>query len=79
MLAAFVLGGAVIHFRQMGRVDAICNQLGRRFQDGADGALQLLQVSARLGHKSSALKNLALAAVGMFFVLSGSGPYSLWG
>ena len=77
MLAAFVLErGHSLQADGPGRCDV--HTLGSRLPDGADGVLQTLQVSARLGHKSSALKNLALAAVGLFFVLSGSGPYSLW-
>ncbi len=74
MIAGFVVMGAIIHLRQMKRADDLAARLRVEKSGINDEVLTTLTVSARLGHKSSALKNFAIAAVGLFIALAGTGP-----
>jgi hypothetical protein len=89
MLAGFLVPGAMIHFRKMKEVDALVAQLRPPASvpapavaptppaDAPLGPLDVLAVSARLGHYSSALKNLALVGVMLLIAAVGTGPWSL--
>jgi uncharacterized membrane protein YphA (DoxX/SURF4 family) len=72
----FLIPGAWIHFRQMGRADALTETIKGKLMSPTP-ELGTLQVSAKLGHYSSALKNLTLATGALFFGIHGSGPLSL--
>ena len=79
MLAVFLVMGAMIHFLQMGRVDKLSVTIKERLPTELQDTLTTLTASARLAHYSSALKNLALAAVAIFFAMVGTGPkFNLW-
>ncbi|MEQ1934776.1 MAG: hypothetical protein ABL962_13025 [Fimbriimonadaceae bacterium] len=75
-LFVFLLPGALIHFRQMKRADILLGKIKNQLA-AAPPDLDMLHISARLGHYSSALKNLALSSGCLFIGIQGSGPYSL--
>ena len=74
-LLAFCLGGAVIHYRLADLAK------GARLSGQASSADRqaMAQVSKLgvVGHVTSAEKNFVLAAVALFFLLKGTGPWSL--
>ena len=79
LLAGFTAGGVLIHFTQRDRAAHLqarhLESLPAPARAGLDTAvLQELTTSATLGHHSSALKNLTLIAVALFFTLYGGGP-----
>jgi uncharacterized membrane protein YphA (DoxX/SURF4 family) len=75
MLAGFLVPGAVIHFRKRNEADVLAAEL--RPLTTVPDRLDVLHVSARLGHHSSALKNLALVGVTLFMAAVGTGPWSM--
>lgn len=66
LLLFFNLGGAYIHY-----------QLANRAKDFGIEANTSLVKLAVLGNVSSAQKNLVLAAVAFFFMIQGTGPWSI--
>lgn len=72
---AFNLGGAVIHYRLAAQAGtaALSPAASEADRDAIAGVVGL----ATVGHITSAEKNFVLAAVGLFFLLLGTGPFSL--
>jgi uncharacterized membrane protein YphA (DoxX/SURF4 family) len=70
-LVAFCLGGYIIHMR-------LANQIVELGKGSHAKNIDVIVKLGVLGNKTSGQKNLVLAAVGIFFVLVGSGPWSLW-
>ena len=71
----FSLGGARIHYRLAERATAV--QLSGEASPADIDVTQELAGLAAVGHVTSAQKNFVLAAVGLFFFLMGTGPWSL--
>lgn len=74
-LCAFCLGGARIHYRLASLAgDVKLSSTASPDDVAAAGQLTTLAV---VGHVTSAEKNIVLAAVAFFFLLMGTGPWSL--
>ena len=74
-LLLYCVLGAVVHYRLAGQAQQILLS-----QDASAQDKQSLQNAIQLaigGHVTSAQKNFVLAAVACFFMLMGSGPYSI--
>jgi len=74
-LLVFSLGGAVIHYRlaDLAKRARLSDQASSADRQ-AMGELSALGV---VGHVTSAEKNFVLAAVALFFLIMGTGPWSL--
>ncbi len=75
-LLGFNLGGSVLHQRLAGV--ALQSQLSSTASDQDKQVLMDMVNLAVAGHSSSAWKNYVLAAVACFFMILGTGPYSLY-
>ncbi|WP_344022520.1 hypothetical protein [Streptomyces luteireticuli] len=77
LLALFLAPGTAIHLRSRAVAGALAARLSPALPAGLRPTLTELDVSARMAHYSSALKNVALLTVSLFLVAVGTGPYSL--
>lgn len=75
VLLVYCLMGAVVHYR----LAAAAGKISLSAQSAEEDKNQLAQAIqlATVGHVTSAQKNFVLAAVACFFMLMGTGPYSL--
>ncbi len=76
-LLIFSLGGAVVHYRLAGKAQDSSMSLTASTED--KNTLEQLKTLAAVGHITSAQKNYVLAAVAAFFLLQGTGPWTLVG
>lgn len=74
-LLAFNLGGAVIHYRIAGQAGKMLLSSEASPEDRK--VAETLALTASVGHTTSAWKNFVLAGVSFFFLLKGTGPWSL--
>lgn len=77
-LIVFLLPGVKIHFMEMKLAQQEAEKLKGQIPSNLQPSLEALSSSANLGHFSSALKNIYLAGVAAFFLLNGTGPFSVW-
>lgn len=75
VLLVFNLGGAVIHYRIADQAQNTSLSAAASAEDHK--TVELLAMTAAVGHTTSAWKNFVLAAVAFFFLLQGTGPWSL--
>ncbi len=76
LLFIYCLIGAVAHYRLGASATAL--SLSATAADEDRQALANAAALATVGHVTSAEKNFVLAALGLFFALAGTGPWSLW-
>ncbi len=76
MLCVYSLLGAKVHYKLA--ATAAEAKLGDTATDADRATLTGVSTLATVGHVTSAEKNFVLAAVGFFFAIMGSGPYSLF-
>ena len=74
-LLVFNLGGAVVHYRIADQAQNMSLSPAASPED--QKTLEQLAIMAAVGHTTSAWKNFVLAAVAFFFLLQGTGPWSL--
>ncbi len=74
-LLIFSLGGAIVHFRLAQKAQDSIVSLSASLED--KNTLEQLKILAVAGHSTSAQKNYVLAAVAAYFLLHGTGPWSL--
>ena len=75
-LLIYCLLGAVVHFRLARHAQKIHLSI-EASHDDQQQLKQVIQL-ATVGNVTSAQKNFVLAAVACFFMLMGTGPFSLW-
>ena len=76
-LLVFNLGGAVIHYRIADSARNTSLSTAASLED--KNTVKQLATLAAVGHTTSAWKNFVLAAVAFFFLIQGTGPWSLVG
>lgn len=74
-LLVYCLIGAIVHYRLASKLQTISLSSLSSFEDKQQ-LTQAIQLGV-VGHITSAQKNFVLAAVACFFMLMGTGPYSL--
>lgn len=76
-LALFLPPATLIHLRSRAEATALAGRMTPDVPAELRPQLAVLGASAAMAHYSSALKNVALFFVVLYFVLAGTGPYSL--
>lgn len=76
-LLVYCLIGALVHYRLASKLQTI-SLSGQSSSEDKQLLTQAIQLGS-VGHVTSAQKNFVLAAVACFFMLIGTGPYSLTG
>lgn len=76
-LLIYCLMGAIVHYRLAGKLQTM-NLSNPSSSEDKQQLTQAIQLGV-VGHVTSAQKNFVLAAVACFFMLIGTGPYSLTG
>jgi uncharacterized membrane protein YphA (DoxX/SURF4 family) len=77
LLLAFTAVGYYQHRCEYQEAMAIAERLRPFVREEGLPLLSELQWSAYAGHYSSALKNVALIGIGLWFLLAGTGPYTI--
>lgn len=75
-LLVFCVGGSVIHYRLADQAKRA--HLSEQASSADRRAMTQLSTLAVVGHVTSAEKNFVLAAVALLFLLTGTGPWSLY-